>query len=76
MTSALRAFSLAAVAAVISAGALTCQAPTHVPVEAFDVPDGLEVTLWAKAPLLENPTNMDVDHLGRIWVTEGVNYRG
>ena len=79
MTSALRALSLAAVAAVaaaISADALTCQAPTHVPVEAFDVPDGLEVTLWAKAPLLENPTNMDVDHLGRIWVTEGVNYRG
>ena len=35
----------------------------------------LEVTLWAESPLLYNPTNMDVDAAGRIWVTEGVNYR-
>jgi len=35
----------------------------------------LEVTLWAESPLLYNPTNFDVDAKGRIWVTEGVNYR-
>ncbi len=35
----------------------------------------LEVTLWAETPLLYNPTNFDVDAKGRIWVTEGVNYR-
>jgi putative membrane-bound dehydrogenase-like protein len=35
----------------------------------------LAVTLWAETPLLFNPTNMDVDAMGRIWVTEGVNYR-
>ncbi|MDA7756717.1 c-type cytochrome [Opitutales bacterium] len=35
----------------------------------------LDVTLWAESPLLYNPTNMDVDAAGRIWVTEGVNYR-
>ena len=35
----------------------------------------LEVTLWAESPLFSNPTNMDVDASGRIWVTEGVNYR-
>ena len=35
----------------------------------------LEVTLWAESPLLYNPTNMDVDAAGRIWVMEGVNYR-
>lgn len=35
----------------------------------------LEVTLWAESPLFFNPTNMDVDTNGRIWVTEGVNYR-
>ncbi len=67
---------LRALPILLATSALAGQAPTLVPVEAFDVPDGLEVTLWAKAPLLENPTNMDVDHLGRIWVTEGVNYRG
>ena len=35
----------------------------------------LEITLWADSPLLANPTNFDVDASGRIWVTEGVNYR-
>lgn len=35
----------------------------------------LEVKLWAKSPMLMNPTNMDTDAQGRIWVTEGVNYR-
>ena len=25
--------------------------------------------------MLKNPTNMDIDAAGRIWVTEGVNYR-
>lgn len=63
-------------AVLLIANAVAAQAPTHVPPDAFDVPDGLEVQLWASSPLLENPTNMDVDHHGRIWVTEGVNYRG
>lgn len=49
--------------------------PTVVPLERFTVPAGFEVTLWAQAPLLRNPTNMDVDAQGRIWVAEGVNYR-
>ncbi|MDB6076957.1 MAG: hypothetical protein JWO82_704, partial [Akkermansiaceae bacterium] len=43
---------------------------------AFKVPDGLEVTVWASTPQLFNPTNMDIDAKGRIWVAEGVNYRG
>lgn len=49
--------------------------PTSVPVEGFTVPDGFEITLWAQAPQLRNPTNMDTDAQGRIWVTEGANYR-
>ena len=39
------------------------------------VPDGLTATLWAESPMLYNPTNMDVDAKGRIWITEAVNYR-
>ena len=39
------------------------------------VPGDLEVTLWAESPMLNNPTNMDVDYKGRIWITEAVNYR-
>lgn len=49
--------------------------PTLVPLDIFRVPDGLEVTLWARSPDLKNPTNMDFDSRGRLWVTEGVNYR-
>lgn len=37
--------------------------------------EGLEATLWASEPLVNNPTNMDVDSRGRVWVTEGLNYR-
>ncbi|GAB3514605.1 PVC-type heme-binding CxxCH protein [Emticicia fontis] len=39
------------------------------------VPDDLEATLWAETPMLHNPTNMDVDYKGRIWITEAVDYR-
>ncbi len=39
------------------------------------VPDDLEATLWAATPLFYNPTNMDVDSRGRIWITEATNYR-
>ncbi|MCF0042488.1 PVC-type heme-binding CxxCH protein [Dyadobacter fanqingshengii] len=39
------------------------------------LPDDLEATLWAEAPMLYNPTNMDIDAKGRVWVTEAVNYR-
>ncbi|MDB6140534.1 MAG: hypothetical protein JWO94_3606 [Verrucomicrobiaceae bacterium] len=50
--------------------------PPYVPVELFTVPEGLEVTLWATSPLLYNPTNIDFDADGRLYVAEGVNYRG
>lgn len=39
------------------------------------LPQDLEATLWAESPQFFNPTNMDVDARGRIWVTEAVNYR-
>jgi putative membrane-bound dehydrogenase-like protein len=49
--------------------------PTRIPLELFQAPDGLEVTLWAASPMLHNPTNIDIDKDGRIWVAEGVRYR-
>ena len=39
------------------------------------IPEELEATLWAESPMFYNPTNMDVDIKGRIWITEAVNYR-
>jgi len=48
----------------------------HYPPDQLILPKGLEVKLWAKSPLFFNPTNMDIDDKGRIWVAEGRNYRG
>ena len=48
---------------------------TIVPADLFTVPEGLEVTVWATSPALFNPTNIDFDAQGRLWVAEGVNYR-
>ncbi|MDB6170556.1 MAG: hypothetical protein JWM88_3420, partial [Verrucomicrobia bacterium] len=50
--------------------------PPLVPTTMFTVPEGLEVTLWATSPMLFNPTNIDFDAEGRLYVAEGVNYRG
>lgn len=39
------------------------------------IADGLAVHTIATEPMLKNPTNIDVDEKGRIWVTEAYNYR-
>jgi putative membrane-bound dehydrogenase-like protein len=44
-------------------------------VAALDVADGVELKLFAAEPMLLSPSNIDIDHLGRIWVCEVVNYR-
>lgn len=36
---------------------------------------GLAVSLFASEPHLVNPCDMDIDAQGRIWITEGANYR-
>ena len=56
-----------------------CSSPSPAKPAKNDVglflPDDLEATLWAESPMVYNPTNMDVDLRGRIWVTEAVDYR-
>ncbi len=50
--------------------------------DAADALDGLEVgtelaaSLFAAEPQLLSPSNIDIDHRGRVWVCEIVNYRG
>jgi putative membrane-bound dehydrogenase-like protein len=41
----------------------------------FALPDDLEIALWAESPMFFNPTNIDIDVRGRVWVAEAVNYR-
>ena len=40
--------------------AATVKPPVTVPLDIFQVPAGLEITLWAASPLLHNPTNIDM----------------
>jgi putative membrane-bound dehydrogenase-like protein len=50
----------------------------HLPENALkglEIAEGLEVTAMATEPMLKNPTNIDVDERGRVWVTEAYNYR-
>jgi putative membrane-bound dehydrogenase-like protein len=44
-------------------------------VAGLDVYEGLEATLFASEPMLTNPTNIDIDARGRIWVCDVANYR-
>lgn len=44
-------------------------------IASLDLYPGLEATLFASEPILSNPTNIDVDHRGRVWACDVVNYR-
>ncbi|WP_080237270.1 PVC-type heme-binding CxxCH protein [Spirosoma rigui] len=44
-------------------------------VGSLNVAPGLEATLFAAEPMLKNPTDIDVDARGRVWVCEAYNYR-
>ncbi|MEX2215533.1 MAG: PVC-type heme-binding CxxCH protein [Phycisphaeraceae bacterium] len=53
-------------------------AATRTPESAIaglDVHEDLQVELFAAEPMLLSPSNIDIDHKGRIWVCEVVNYR-
>ncbi|MBC7827856.1 MAG: PQQ-dependent sugar dehydrogenase, partial [Chitinophagaceae bacterium] len=50
----------------------------HLPENALKglvIAEGLQVQAMATEPMLKNPTNIDVDERGRVWVTEAYNYR-
>lgn len=40
-----------------------------------DIAPGLTASVFAAEPMLLNPTNIDIDSKGRIWVCEAFNYR-
>lgn len=50
----------------------------HLPSNALKglkIADGLEVSTFATEPMLLNPTDIEVDARGRVWVLEAYNYR-
>src|SRR5215475_10122307 len=69
----LSVFALGLLFALPAAG--PAQVPPDKALATFSVVDGLEISLWASEPQFANPTCMDIDHKGRVWVCESVNYR-
>uniref|UniRef100_UPI003593F9D2 PVC-type heme-binding CxxCH protein n=1 Tax=Aquiflexum sp. TaxID=1872584 RepID=UPI003593F9D2 len=50
----------------------------HLPefaLSGISIVEGLEAKLFASEPTITNPTNIDIDHKGRVWVLEAYNYR-
>ena len=41
----------------------------------IEMASGLEASLFASEPMIGNPTNIDVDAKGRVWMCEAFNYR-
>src|SRR4051794_30924471 len=60
---------------VVLLGQVAAQVKPEKALETFTVADGLELSLFASEPMFVNPTSIDVDHKGRVWVCEAVNYR-
>lgn len=75
----------AANAQPVRAGSLLAQAapPPVLPrsdasadaIEQLNIHPDLEIGLFASEPMMTNPSAMEVDHMGRVWVCEAVNYR-
>jgi len=53
----------------------TSQRAAQPTLDSLELADGLQATLVAQAPTITNPTNIDVDARGRVWLLEGYNYR-
>ncbi|MGL6075730.1 MAG: PVC-type heme-binding CxxCH protein [Fimbriiglobus sp.] len=51
------------------------QVPADKALATMTAGEGLQVELFASEPMLVNPTAIDVDEKGRVWVAEAVNYR-
>ena len=58
----------------VSVPAAPADAPAPLPLPKFTVADGYQIELWAENPLLEKPTQMNWDALGRLWICSSSLY--
>src|SRR5262245_21342329 len=70
----MRRFLPLVVLAVSVSPAIAQKTPEEA-LKTFTVAEGLQLELFASEPLFVNPTCIDVDWKGRVWVCESVNYR-
>src|SRR5262245_36795399 len=68
-----RRFAL--LAFVLLAPSAAAQLSPEKALAAMQVAPGFQCELFASEPIFVNPTSIDVDHKGRVWVCESVNYR-
>ncbi|MBL7647138.1 MAG: PQQ-dependent sugar dehydrogenase [Candidatus Hydrogenedentes bacterium] len=61
--------------ALVSTGGAHAQLDPEAGLKALEPGEGLEVSLFAADEHLVNPTAIDIDAQGRVWVTEAANYR-
>src|SRR5205085_2235625 len=54
---------------------LQAQLPPDKALATMQTAPGFQVELFAAEPMVMNPTSIDIDHKGRVWVAEAVNYR-
>ncbi len=66
---------LACLALLLLALPAAAQQSAEESLASLSVAEGLELTLFAAEPMLVNPTCIDVDAEGRVWVAEAANYR-
>lgn len=71
-----RKLVLAAVSGLLATMPAAAQKSPEETAASFKVAPGLEATVWASEPDMVNPTDIDIDERGRVWVLEGANYRG
>jgi putative membrane-bound dehydrogenase-like protein len=62
-------------AAATAAASVLPQREAASAVAGLDVADGLQATLFSSEPDISNITDIDIDHLGRVWACEVRNYR-
>ncbi len=60
---------------LLAAGPAFAQKTPPETIAGMQAVEGFEVKLFASEPMIVNPIACDVDTYGRVWVTEGVNYR-
>src|SRR3569623_1872863 len=63
--------------ALLSAAAVPAQAQKspEEELQALKAPEGMEISLFASEPMITNPSAIDVDTHGRVWVAEIEFYR-
>src|SRR5688572_27230447 len=63
-------------AAIALTSAASAQKSPEEGLKAIKIPNDMEISLFASEPMITNPSAIDIDTHGRVWVAEIQWYRG